>query len=151
MKICTQCNEVMPLASFYRHPKSGDGLLHICKDCHRLRMKVRRLTDPYVQQYDRDRAKTPARKRQGRMNVDRWRKENPVGYRAHNALNNAIRDGKITKQPCALCGAAECVHGHHKDYTRPLDVVWLCAKCHHRLHSVFPELSANSDQTMATK
>jgi hypothetical protein len=106
-------------------------------------MKIRARTDPRVQAYDRARAKTPERKSKTRVIADRWRRQNPDGYRAHNALNNAIRDRKIFKEPCALCGATD-VHGHHKDYARPLNVVWLCAKCHHRLHAHFPELGANA-------
>jgi hypothetical protein len=65
-------------------------------------------------------------------------------------VNNAIRDGKIIKGPCAICGATKNVHGHHKDYTQPLKVVWLCAKCHHRMHAVFPELGANSEVNTET-
>jgi hypothetical protein len=146
MKVCAQCNEAKPLASFYQQPNSADG--HDCsfKLCRCFRAKVRRLTDPSVQQRDRERAKTPQRRQHARSNADRWRKENPTGYRAHNAVSNAIRYGKMIKGPCALCGAAENVHGHHKDYTQPLKVVWLCAKCHHRVHATFPELGANAHE-----
>jgi hypothetical protein len=110
-------------------------------------MKVRRLTDPKVQEYDRKRAKTP--RRQGHMKSvsAQWRKDHPEAYRAHNALNNALRDGRIQKQPCAVCGTDNNVHGHHSDYSRPLDVKWLCAKCHHRIHAIFPQLHGHGAQT----
>jgi ribosomal protein S27AE len=65
--------------------------------------------------------------------------KNPAAYRAQNAVNNAVRDGKLKKEPCAICAASK-VHAHHKDYSKPLEVVWLCARCHHRLHAIFPEL-----------
>ncbi|TIX28948.1 MAG: hypothetical protein E5V35_00095 [Mesorhizobium sp.] len=68
-----------------------------------------------------------------------WREENPVAYRAQTAVSNAVRDGRLFKQPCEFCGDDE-VHAHHRDYTKPLEVVWLCPKCHHRLHALFPEL-----------
>jgi hypothetical protein len=144
VKTCAQCNEAKPLALFYQHPKASDGLMHICKACHRLRVKLRARTNPYVQDYDRARHKTPEHKRRAMANAERWNKENPAGYRAHNILNGAINRGKIIKEPCVLCGTTEHVHGHHKDYAQPLDVVWLCAKCHHRLHANFPELGTNS-------
>ncbi|RUU22662.1 hypothetical protein EN883_18610 [Mesorhizobium sp. M7A.F.Ca.AU.002.06.1.1] len=68
-----------------------------------------------------------------------WREENPVAYKAQTAVSNAVRDGRLFKQPCEFCGDDE-VHAHHRDYTKPLEVVWLCPKCHHRLHALFPEL-----------
>jgi hypothetical protein len=76
-------------------------------------------------------------------NSKKWRRQHPDAYRAQNAVNNAIRDKKLIKQSCQLCGATEHVHGHHKDYARPLDVTWLCAKCHGRVHAIFPELSGH--------
>lgn len=143
MKPCFECKESKPFSEFYSHPQSADKLLHVCKACHRHRMKVRALTNPRVQEYDRARAKMPERKLYNQANAARWRKNNPDGYRAQTALNNAVRDGRIRKEPCALCGGSEHVHAHHKDYAEPLVVVWLCAKCHHRLHATFPELGAN--------
>lgn len=66
--------------------------------------------------------------------------ENPTAYRAHTAVGNALRDGKLERMPCEVCGTGDKVHAHHKDYAKPLEVVWLCARCHHRLHALFPEL-----------
>lgn len=45
-------------------------------------------------------------------------------------LNGAIRRGEITRGSCEVCGAADA-QAHHEDYSRPLDVVWLC-DLHHR-------------------
>lgn len=41
------------------------------------------------------------------------------------------RRGRLTPQPCAVCGAGDVVK-HHADYGRPLDVTWLCRPCHRR-------------------
>lgn len=41
----------------------------------------------------------------------------------------AVRRGKVQKRPCVRCSAL-VADGHHEDYTRPLDVVWLCKVCH---------------------
>ena len=132
--ICRSCkSEKMP-GDFYAGVKSR------CKECHKAAMKIRRLTDPKVQEYERQRSKTPERQKHIAKTSKKWREKHPDAYRAHTALNNALRDGRIQKQPCAICGTSNRVHAHHSDYARPLDVKWLCAKCHHRIHAVFPEL-----------
>jgi ribosomal protein S27AE len=45
----------------------------------------------------------------------------------------AVRDGIIIRTDCE-CGAPS-VNGHHDDYEKPLEVRWLCAKCHATAHS----------------
>lgn len=69
-------------------------------------------------------------------NTRRWRRENPEKYAAQVALNNAVRSGKVVKQPCEVCRATK-VHGHHDDYTKPLEVRWLCP-LHHAEVRVIP-------------
>ncbi|MCM2304071.1 MAG: hypothetical protein NDJ72_05170 [Elusimicrobia bacterium] len=54
---------------------------------------------------------------------------------ARSYLNQYVRRGAVVKQPCADCGATE-VEAHHGDYSRPLDVTWLCADCHKRRHGI---------------
>lgn len=114
-----------------------------CKECWKEQVKLRRLTEPSVRAYDRDRAKTPARKAHARRVTIRWRAEHPDAYRAQTAVGNALRDGKLLKKPCQVCGTDEDVHAHHDDYSKPLEVKWLCAKCHHRIHALFPQLSGH--------
>ncbi len=58
-----------------------------------------------------------------------WIAKNPEKRRAQVAVGNAIRDGRLEKKPCEFCGEIK-VEAHHHDYSRPLDVVWLC-KAHH--------------------
>ena len=53
--------------------------------------------------------------------------------RARTALNNAIRAGRIGREVCEVCGDPE-THGHHHDYTRPLEVRWLCREHHGHEH-----------------
>jgi len=50
------------------------------------------------------------------------------------ALNRRIKNGSIVKQPCAFCGEPQA-EAHHKDYSKPLIVVWLCRRCHLKEHS----------------
>jgi hypothetical protein len=55
--------------------------------------------------------------------------ENRDKVLARKRLNYAIEYGHIIKNPCERCGEFK-VEGHHPDYTKPLEVIWLCHKCH---------------------
>jgi len=131
-RVCRVCTEVKTAAGFYKCNKG------ICKGCIIARVKRRARTNPKVQEYDRVRAKRPHVAARIRKTAAEWAVKNPDARKAHTALNNAVRDGKVTKEPCLFC-AAENVHAHHRDYSAPLDVVWLCPQCHMRLHAAFPE------------
>lgn len=61
-------------------------------------------------------------------------------------LNAAIRSGKIKRQPCEVCGA-EPAEGHHPDYSRPLDVVFLCPQHHRELHQAERMVEGSQDRT----
>ncbi len=130
--LCVTCNTEKDSEGFYHGRRT-------CKECVCRSVRTRARTNPAVQEYDRARAKAPARKQHIRNVTKRWREENPVAYKAQTAVSNAVRDRRLFKEPCTICGDTT-VHAHHKDYSKPLDVVWLCAKCHHRLHAAFPEL-----------
>lgn len=56
---------------------------------------------------------------------------NPVKMKAQNILNRAIAAGRV-KRPakCSACGKPGGVQAHHKDYSKPLKVKWLCQSCH---------------------
>ena len=41
--------------------------------------------------------------------------------------------GKIKREPCAVCGK-EKAQAHHEDYSKHLDVVWLCTRHHADRH-----------------
>jgi hypothetical protein len=63
----------------------------------------------------------------------RARKRNPEQNMARSLLNDAIRTGKMTKGACVICGEVR-TQGHHSDYSKPLDVIWLCQSHHRQLH-----------------
>lgn len=59
----------------------------------------------------------------------------PERVKARDILNKAIRAGKIRRPDiCPKCNKKRKVHAHHKDYSKPLDVKWLCRSCHRELH-----------------
>ena len=58
---------------------------------------------------------------------------------AHCAVRRAVRRGELVPQPCETCGTTP-THGHHDDYSKPLDVRWLCRSCHYKAHHPTIEL-----------
>lgn len=58
----------------------------------------------------------------------------PDRQRARSAVQNAIRSGRLVRP--TSCERCQCqtknIHSHHTDYSRPLDVLWLCRSCHGR-------------------
>lgn len=49
--------------------------------------------------------------------------------------NYAIRTGKMVKKnECEKCGISRGVQMHHEDYSKPLDVIFLCRACHLLIH-----------------
>lgn len=52
---------------------------------------------------------------------------------AYSELQKAINSGKVKQRPCEVCGSINSV-AHHEDYSKPLDVWWLCRKHHKMRH-----------------
>lgn len=82
--------------------------------------------------------------------VKSWRKRNSERYketekirrdrdrykeRARRLLYKAITRGHMVRGPkCEICGIEGKMEGHHKDYSKPLEVQWLCRICHRNKH-----------------
>ncbi len=82
--------------------------------------------DSYHRTYSKNRAKVIKRSSD-------YKKAHPGMAKAHNAINNEIRAGRLTRQPCVECGNPKS-HAHHQDYSKPLDVMWLCCVHHKAKH-----------------
>lgn len=142
MRLCIVCNKYLDDNEFYYLNNSGTGT---CKECTRKRVRENRKNKiEYYREQDRKRSNLPhrikARKEYQQNNPDKfraykekWKKNNPQKYKAHIESGNKLRDGKLTKQPCLICGDPNS-QKHHEDYSKPLDVIWLCPKHHAELH-----------------
>lgn len=91
-----------------------------CTKCNTLRIKKYRNTD------------------KGRQIINsavyRSIKKHPEKQKARELFNYAVRSKKILKPNiCEQCLQEKTLEGHHIDYTKPLDVVWLCRPCHSKL------------------
>lgn len=80
------------------------------------------------------RASQPHRKANAKRVIERWKEEHPKRRAAQVAVGNAVRDGRLVKLRCLVCGNK--AEAHHPDYDRPLDVVWLCPAHHKQAHAL---------------
>ena len=157
MKVCKDCGELKELGQFYKHKQMADGHLNSCKDCVKARVTNHRGENlERIQKYDRNRPNSKERvakcgekakvlRESGdevflekeRNRIKTYRRENEPNYKAHNAVSNALRDGKLFKPAkCEACGDQLELQGHHWSYEEDnwLDVLWLCAECHGKEH-----------------
>jgi len=147
MKTCFKCGLTKPITEFYKHSAMSDGRLGKCKTCCKADVRANyALRRDQYKEYERKRSRLPHRVEAGK----RYQRT-PEGKAAHArairnyqnryadkkratvAVNNAVRDGRLLKVPCEVCGTTDRVEGHHDDYSKPLEVRWLCFK-HHKEH-----------------
>lgn len=122
MKRCTKCKEIKPKAEYRKDKSRSDGLMSWCKTCRNKnqadRKKLRYRNDPGYREATRKR-------------LDGLPKNNKG---ASSKLRFAVFHGKIIKGPCVICDDKNS-HGHHDDYSKPLEVIWLCHSHHMQLHA----------------
>lgn len=53
---------------------------------------------------------------------------------ARQRVYDAIKRGSLVRGACEKCATTQGVTAHHEDYSKPLEVRWLCRPCHGREH-----------------
>jgi hypothetical protein len=135
MKVCGSCKEKKPLAEFNQRRASSDGRQTWCRKCsEQVCRDYRDNNRDKVREYDRNRAGLPARKAARNAIRKKWESKNAPKIKARRILNAAIKSGKLIRQPCCVCHNTKS-HAHHEDYSKPLDVIWLCSLHHAKLHT----------------
>lgn len=130
-KTCFRCLRLLPLDAFYAHSRMADGHLNKCKECTRTDVKeAYDFRHEARSAYERKRSKTPKRKAQMAEQQRRYRKKHPVKAAARMRVTYAKRIGALIPRPCKHCGSKDDVQAHHHDYSKPLDVEWVCFRCH---------------------
>ena len=88
------------------------------------------------------RTKRNYRNNEARREYERFRYANDSTYRmkkkARNAVCIRVARGTMHPEPCAVCESTSGACAHHNDYTKPLDVVWLCSEHHTMIHGPLP-------------
>lgn len=147
-KTCFKCNQELDISEFYAHPMMADGHLGKCKECTKKDVAENyRNRKPQYAAYEKQRFQRPDRK-EASIEYQRTRRiRSPDKYKANSAVGNAVRDGRLIKKPCEVCGTEEKVEAHHEDYSKPLDVMWLCFKHHRERHGqeVLDQLNSELD------
>lgn|SRR5579883_3355 len=106
-----------------RNPERFKELCKKWMSENRSRIKV------YMQKYRQEH-------RDHRDPAKRYKYNHSPKQTARMRLRNARKSGKVMRpEHCSKCGLVCIPEGHHPDYSKPLEVVWLCRICHGAIHS----------------
>ena len=134
MKCCRICNQTKQLTEFGLTKKSKDGRDNMCKSCKKdASRKHYDLNSDRIKKHQRDYYANNKDTRN--VSIRNYHSHFPNKVKAHRAVNDAIRYGKMKYQPCECCGLLE-TRAHHDDYLKPLTVRWLCSKHHAEWHRI---------------
>lgn len=115
MKICSKCNEAKDESEFS---------LVLCRGKRVVSAKCKNYSTGKGKQIRNENSRKYRRTNEGRT------KE-----RARSKVNQAIKEGLlINPHKCSICDKSGYIEAHHEDYTKPLDVIWLCKNCHENIH-----------------
>ena len=113
----------------------ADGRRNECKECIKACAKRWRADNP-EKWIEYSRGWWAENRERGAEYQRKWQAENREKARAQSAVNNALKVNRLAKPDCCEdCGKETKLHGHHPDYTQPLEVDWLCPVCHSARHS----------------
>ena len=70
-----------------------------------------------------------------REHTKTYRSKHPQKFKAQQAVQKRVARGTLKKRPCLICQNL-IAEAHHPDYSRPLDVIWLCDKHHKEIHKL---------------
>lgn len=122
-KYCSHCKGTDgPFRETWKYVKK-DGTerrLYLCRPCNtdRMRELKRRKGPAYVREINR---KTYEKHK------EKWIARAKARY--------AIKTGKLVRPDrCEVCELKKPPQGHHEDYSKPLEVIWLCSGCHADAH-----------------
>jgi len=106
-----------------------DGHLGKCKRCTARDVRKNRLKNiDKIRKYDRDRGYRQAPEYQREC-----RRKNKEKVAAQRKVAYEVKKGRLTMKPCETCEELP-THAHHDDYSRQLDIRWLCPVHHKREH-----------------
>ncbi len=128
-KACVKCGVWKCADEFLKVLRSPTGRGGVCKACNLIVHRER-----YAKSLKQP--KTQARRQAELAAIKRYKQRHPEKRRAHGIISQRVARGKLIKpQNCQMCQVFSLkLEGHHEDYSKPLDVMWLCRTCHKRIH-----------------
>lgn len=93
---------------------------------------------------DKNRDKSAARSNRYRIaHAEEIKAKRKLRSRLKEKARAKVRDfaarGKIIKPShCQQCSKKAVLHAHHFDYSKPLEVIWVCYICHGKYHMKYP-------------
>jgi ribosomal protein S27AE len=135
MKECTKCKDIKTLENFYKSARSKDGLSYKCKPCIVEYNRIYR-SDEKIMEKNRQTKRTY--RQAGR---DNSMKKPSFHNKAHTMVERAIKRGDlIPPLNCQCCKVLSAgLLAHHDDYGKPLEVRWVCPRCHQEIHKKIRE------------
>lgn len=156
---CNMCGQTKPETDFYVHQAAPTGRQTRCKGCwkisHSRSLEEKRATEEGRKKrsaWRRTRTLTDAAVERERRHSRKFATEHPEKVSAQRMVRRALSSGKLTRpDKCGHCGQPSIpfrdgrpsIQAHHHDYSKPLDVMWLCVDCHAREHAA---LKSPADQ-----
>jgi hypothetical protein len=136
---CYRCHEFKDEFYFYVCPSLDRGYSTYCKICDSERARENYLKNPNKKKTQVNLYfKTDEGKKTWNRASKRSRLLHPEKWNARYLVKRAIAKGIIVKQPCFICGETD-VQAHHEDYSKPLEVIFLCRNCHYKRHQVIKQ------------
>jgi len=133
-KYCPSCKKILDIDLFYSSPTRSDGHRAYCKECSK--KKNKETLDKYLTEH-------PEKYRMyAQTRIDKLKQQGR--YKEFLRMNNSrcklfyyVNKGIIIKPThCSICGKeSDRIEGHHFNYDKFTDVVWLCSSCHKKVHS----------------
>ncbi len=145
-RFCNRCGKEKSLDKFPHHKGMPLGRGYWCRECQ--------------SEYDGKRAKIPERILQvadwhhsehgrGMSRIRRAERYalNKERYKAKEMIERLVNKGFIQRQPCTKCGNGNS-QGHHPDYSKPLEIVWLCQAHHSEEHRLLRNSPDRKEKVM---
>lgn len=161
-KKCNKCGITKSIGRFYKQKNGMYGRTGECKECRKQRTR-KWISENKEKKLESDRKRDRKNREKNIVKNKKWREKNPDYFKEYYKQNSEIRLAcnrrfwinnperyesfkvyqnarrkKILVNPgqCQLCGEKELkIQGHHFDYSKPLEVTWLCRECHKTIHS----------------